>query len=335
MYDLRMNQIEAGYITHNNLDTTAGQKLFGKAWDMPRGIVTSGKHDDVAAAIPGAMELKTTWRVLPNGADDMGYFTAPGSIYVPAANTLNDKDLCLDVELGLVAMHLTQKISTPDTFSDFWVWGTFEHKRNAPVAANAPVSQGNSNSTADNNLDPVASCPVPTGDGNPYAFFNPSCMNGANACGPNDPPAISTTDNTIKWDATAPYGDHYRTADAAGNRYGTQVTRCWDIYDSARNVSSKFQDALGGTVWANYELVGAQWAQAQEQSVGESGPLKPYPAPVYLTNSTLETYLQTKPVLVDGHPAQGASGSCITCHDTAADNAGNKSDFSFLSFYAQ
>ena len=65
-------------------------------------------------------------------------------------------------------------------------------------------------------------------------------------------------------------------------------------------------------------------------------PLKPFPAPIYLVNSTLETYLQNKPVIDPhtGEPNQNASGSCIICHDTATDSAGNKSDFSFLGGYA-
>ena len=44
-------------------------------------------------------------------------------------------------------------------------------------------------------------------------------------------------------------------------------------------------------------------------------PLRPFPAPIYLVNSTLETYLQTDPVLgADGQPskARRAPASCAT-----------------------
>ncbi|MDA7428647.1 hypothetical protein PGB28_09265 [Primorskyibacter aestuariivivens] len=326
MYDIRLNQTEAAYILKNGLNTKAGQQAFGQAWDLPRGVVTSGTHDDVAAAIPGAMEMKTAWRVLPDGDDGLGYFTVPGSVHVAAENSATGEPLCLDVTLGLVGMHVMQKITNPSDFSDFWVWATFEHVRNAPDAANAPVSQSNSNSPLSGN-DPVASCPVPTDASGDWAFFNADCTRDGAACAPNTPPAGKSP---FLWQAQPPYAASYLD----DGKYGTQVTRCFDVYESADNISAKYQDALSGTPFANYQLIGAQWAQAQ--IVEYPDPLKPFPAPIYLVNSTLETYLQNKPVIdpQTGAPNKNASGSCIICHDIATDSAGNKSDFSFLGGYA-
>ncbi|MFZ5962140.1 hypothetical protein ACOXXX_04245 [Thalassococcus sp. BH17M4-6] len=325
LYDIRLNETEAKYLTDNGLTTKSGQEAFKAShpdgWDLPRGVVQDG------TPIPGAMEIKTSWRIVTDPSNPMGYYTVPGVVHVEGKNSATGDPLCLDVTFGLVGMHIMQKITTPEDFSNFWVWGTFEHVKNAPNAADAPVSQSNRNSTVSGN-DPVASCPVPDNAGSDWAFFNPDCTSGGNACAPNQEPAIV---GEVIWQSKPPYA---KSALSDG-QYGTQVTRCWDVYESARNVDDVFQTALEGSPWANYQLIGAQWAQAQV--VEYPDPLKPFPAPIYLVNSTLETYLQNDPVIdpSTGAPNKNASGSCIICHDIGTDTAGNKTDFSFLGFYAQ
>ncbi|MGD1880288.1 MAG: hypothetical protein ACFB13_22645 [Kiloniellaceae bacterium] len=318
LYDVRLNDAEAGYIAKYSLSTKAGQEAFGKPWDLPPG------HDGT----PGAIEIKTAWRIfskdVQGAADAAGYFTLPATVIVPADHSETGQALCLEVTAGLVGMHIMQKITNPPEFSDFWVWGTFEHVRNAPTAAMATVSQMNKDSTA-SELDPVTSCPTPATTGD-WSFFNAACTKGGAACTPNDPPPAPATGKDYLWKAAPPYAGTYLT----DGKYGTQATRCWAIYETAKTVTRQFQTALGGSVWANYELVGTQWAQAA--IVEYPSPLKPFPAPVYLTNTTLETYLQIDPVIdpTTHLPNQNASGSCITCHALATDAAGNDSNFSFL-----
>jgi hypothetical protein len=116
-------------------------------------------------------------------------------------------------------------------------------------------------------------------------------------------------------------------------KFGTQVVRCWDIYDSAKNVTQNFQKALGGTVWSNYMLVGAQWAQ--DHATEFASPVMPYATPFYLTNTTMETYLQLSPIVVNSKPSTNASGSCIACHSLAQDSVKKPSNFSFLPGYAK
>ncbi len=321
LYDIKLNDVEAGYVTEHNLSTKAGQQAFGKPWDLPRG------HDGT----PGAMEIKTAWRVFADAADAAGYFTVPATVVVPAENSETGQTLCLDVTAGLVGMHIMQKITNPTNFSDFWVWATFEHRRNAPTAAGATVSQMNDESQA-SGLDPVASCPVPKDATGDWAFFNADCTNGGSACQPNEPPpSPGGKDAAYIWKSAPPYAEKYLT----DGKFGTQATRCWAVYDTADKVTQAFQAALGTSAWANYELVGAQWAQAA--IVEYLSPLKPFPAPIYLTNTTLETYLQIDPVIdpKTHAPNKNASGSCITCHDLGTDAAGNDSDFSFLPNRAQ
>jgi hypothetical protein len=115
---------------------------------------------------------------------------------------------------------------------------------------------------------------TPTGK---YNFFNVNCKN----CTQNSPPS-TTTDNTP-----------------------TQVLRVVPINSNADSANSTFQAALKtlrvGNVWANYQLVDAQW--------GESAtPLGEPNQPDFLANTTIETYLQTST------PPNG----CINCHGTMA-----------------
>jgi hypothetical protein len=324
VYDIRINDAEANYISENNLDTQQGQKAFGQPWNLPAG------HD----GMPGAIELKTAWRIFTDPGEAIGFFTLPGAVEVPKENSATGDAQCLNVTLGLVGMHIMQKIQDPSDFSPFWVWATFEHVLNAPDAVGAGPSAANSKSKATpdegTNAVPVGSCPAPeTDDGKDWSFFQAACSAVGQSCAPNAPPLDPSGGNHL-WQAQQPFAMHYLT----NGKFGTQATRCWAIYDSAQHINSLFQAKLAGTAWANYQLVGAQWAQAASEGAPS---IKPFAAPMYLTNTTLETYLQINPIgLPENTDTLGGSpGSCIACHDFATDHGGNKSDFSFLAFDAQ
>ncbi|MGR8935048.1 MAG: hypothetical protein ACU837_11760 [Gammaproteobacteria bacterium] len=169
---------------------------------------------------------------------------------------------------------------------------------------------------------------MPDVSGSRYSFFSPACTDKGTKCAANKPPEQGS-DPAFMWQSTPPYAKSYLT----DGKFGTQVVRCWDIYDSAKNVTAKFQAALAGTVWSNYLLVGAQWAQAS--SVEFPSPVMPYAAPFYLTNTTLETYLQLSPIVRNGKPSSKASGSCTACHNLAQDSVKKPSNFSFLPGYAK
>ena len=321
MYDIRMNPVEVTYLQDNGLTTKVGQEAFkvnnSDGWDLPRGT----------EAGPGAMELKTAWRVLKDDSNPMGYFTVPATLLIGKENSAIGAPLCLEVTVGLVGMHIMHKITNPGQFSDFWVWATFEHAQNAPNAAKAAPSQKNSNAVESGDIPypPVSSCPVPADVSGDWAFFDATCKDATGAaCTPN----VGLKLKTYLWEPDMPFAEKYLTQSGSG----TQVTRCWAVYDSAKVVDKAFQDALAGSVWANYELIGVQRAQG---GLDIPDPLRPFPAPIYLVNSTLETFLQTVPVMTDNeHVNKGGSSSCILCHDIATDKAGSKSDFSFLGGYA-
>ncbi len=320
VYDIRLNDVEANYILGGNskgldLSTKKGQEQFAQSWDFPAGLGSN----------PGAIELKTAWRVFPNETESKGFFTLPGVIEVGPGNSASGESLCLDVTLGLVGMHIMQKISNPAQFSEFWVWATFEHKSNAPDAAGATPSQIN-NQAVTSGIDPVTSCPIPSDSSGNWSFFNAKCTNNGHACEPNQSPPQPANKQYL-WQSTAPYAKTYLT----DGLYGTQVTRCWAIYETAKTVTEQFKSALGTSIWANYELIGAQWAQKYSEGAPS---ITPYSAPFYLTNTTLETYLQIDKISLESHPGE-SPGSCIACHNMATDTAGNNSNFSFLSGYAK
>jgi hypothetical protein len=102
----------------------------------------------------------------------------------------------------------------------------------------------------------------------------------------------------------------------------TKVERVIAIDDNARALNKKYQAAfeklVKGSVWANYELVSTQWPTDANNVSDLTGK----PAPTYLANATLETYIQ-------GRVPQ-TSSNCIACHNNASMTSGRFSDFTYL-----
>jgi hypothetical protein len=187
------------------------------------------------------------------------------------------------------ALHLTETVGLvamhilhKTTNFPFWIWTTFEHVSNAPEQANVG-KPGN------------------------YSFYNPACS----GCTANTPPPAGP----YLWAAEKPYAKAYAT----NQLYGTQAVRADTVYGPTDKVNSTWQAALrsAGSVFANYRLIGSQWSRASD-----TFPSDTIAAPVNLSNTTLETYIQ-------------GSSCTMTCHKSATDAAGQKSDFSFLLAHAK
>ena len=308
LYDVRLNSTEVTYLESNHLTTKSGQADFGKGYDFTAGLGT-----DV-----GSIEIKTSWRIMTGADPSDSFYTTDARVVIPAEHSATGEPLCIEATVGLVGMHIMQKFTNPTDFSNFWAWATFEHVGNAPLADNAPVSQINNASTLTTLAPPPCERMPDPNDKTVYSFYNAACT--TEDCPVNEPP--SAPGNKFKWSATEPYASAYLT----DGQYGTQVARCFDVYDSANTVTAAYRAKFGNSLWANYRLIGVQWAAASNTGSGPFASLKPFPAPIYLTNTTLETYLQTGSV---EDPTAGA-GSCITCHNIAVDTAGNNANFSFL-----
>lgn len=183
-----------------------------------------------------------------------------------------------------------------------WIWSTFEHV---------------------DNLRPPPGSPF----GAKASFTNPDCPPAT--C----PPNVQT--------AKQPYTELGPNGQPLNKP--VQVTRVNPVGDENVNqLNQTFRGLLQGSVWANYQLISAQW-------VGELGSL---PKPPFLANTVIETFNQTPSPPSDGpYPfpspqynpfAAGVTSSCMKCHSVAvtASALANgqtqpKADFSFIMGNAQ
>jgi hypothetical protein len=100
--------------------------------------------------------------------------------------------------------------------------------------------------------------------------------------------------------------------------FTSQITRVIALTEETVALNASFQSILAGTVWPNYELISTQWPTDATSPTDPTG----VPAPDFLANTTLETYIQgTVPL---------ASSSCMACHNGATDTTGRDSDFTFI-----
>jgi hypothetical protein len=137
-----------------------------------------------------------------------------------------------------------------------------------------------------------------------YNFFDAHCK----GCKVNEPPPRP-------WNPGTPYTKP------------TQVERVIAITPEAQQLNASYHQALAAvvpdSVWLNYQLVSTQWPTNAQSKVDPTG----VPAPSFLANTTLETYIQ-------GHVKQ-TSSSCMACHNNATTTTGNFSDFTYLLQRAQ
>ncbi|WP_238318508.1 hypothetical protein [Thalassospira australica] len=319
LFETRINPVAADYIRANNLHMPAGRAAFahsGQAIEFPTGHVLAGDNNadpnssnpkatgDETATIPrsapgvmGAQLLKFAWRIMPgNDASAVkNYVTRPARISVGADQTLDGRAKCLDVTVGLVGLHLVQRVASGN--GDRWIWSSFEHVDNVPLAANA--RRPNSIITD----DPFENgCLAPGKLDRNFAFYGGQLA--ANA------PANQSVSGDMKWADHAPYarlptGKPARSPD---------IVRCWRLFSGTAESNFVWQGKLDGTVWQNYMLLGTQW-------IGNPGgaPFGIGEVPRYLTNSVLESFMQDQ-----------SDATCLGCHATATSDAGQQSNFTFL-----
>ncbi len=140
-----------------------------------------------------------------------------------------------------------------------------------------------------------------------YNFYNAACS--AQACPVNEPPPKLWNPNV------QPFPGGFKS----------QIARVIPITQEVMDLNIGFQGILKGTVWANYELVSTQWPTNATSKTDPTGA----PAPTYLANSTLESYIQGK--------VPGSSSNCIACHNNATTLhvPATPSDFTYILQSAQ
>jgi len=321
LFERRLNDVERAYIQGHGLDTYAGQKTFvdaGGSVLFPPGdsTTTNGKV--------GAIEMKAAWRIVSEAEKD-SYFHIHALIDVQGAYVRDGQPLCAEATLGLVGLHIIQANARQGKLDPKFIWSSFEHKENAPFAAKAcDATDNNCYKTIANNLCPAAA------DAGDYSYSRNACSNVTT----NAPPQMAKGDSAFIWERQPPYAGAY-LSDSNGERCGTQVAHCWDVYSLTQQLNSAWQAKLKAvdSVFANYYLIGTNWGGDIEP---EPGKLDNNSVPAFLANATLETYIQSDPVV----------GNCVGCHafadlaysetDPATDKKKSFSaNFSFLPGLAQ
>lgn len=323
LFDRRMNDVELKYLKNSQWDLTtlAGQEAFVEAGHTVDFTESEPKMNGTL----GAMELKMAWRILDpgKGDDPSAYITTRGLVAVDSSLVYgSDQPICDEVTLGLVGFHILQKNPKHGVLLPEWIWASFEHQDNVPEAPEAcdPVESG-----CYLLAKPPAVCAAPTDATGIYSFFDSGCTDSTGtSCAANVAPKLIGSEDTYLWSSTQPYAGRYLN----GGQYGTQAVRCWQIYALTRKLNEQWRAALAnaGSVMRNYTLIGTQWGATVEP---EPGKWENNAVPSFLSNSTMETYIQTEKF-----------GSCIDCHRsatlayTATDSSAKKvtypADFSFL-----
>ena len=238
----------------------------------------------------------------------------------------NGNGICAEVDMGLVAMHIIQKNPpTDNALKQEWFWSTFEHVDNVPLAQNACDPTAPQDCSWFGNLD----CTADLSGSTEYSFFNRACPD----CEVNQPPRKSSGNPEFSWNATPPYAKDYLISHDGTTGLGTQVSRCWEIYSLTEDLNQQWREQLAqvDSVFQNYMLVGTQWGASLSNPPDPKVPQNAVPG--FLSNSVVETYLQT--LYDETKPFQ--SGSCISCHSAAVLPAATKAsaNFSFLPFLAE
>ena len=238
----------------------------------------------------GAIMVKSAWKVI-DPSEKSNFHSAQVLVYTPASTNPKYPASCKKQTVGLVGLHIGHKTN----LGPQWLWSTFEHIDNAPSE------------------DDVASGKLKA----KYNYYNPKCPPAT--CGANVIPPRPWIPNQVA-------------------SFHTQVVRMNMFKGGSEfaftSAAERNADALKllvgvnpNSVWKNYELISTMWptnpgnGKCQASAVDTLGT----PAPSFLANTTLETYIQGPPL------APNVSSNCIECHNNATMTVGSKpSDFTYV-----
>lgn len=314
------------------LEVSLNETTFDQA--IAAGLESAETHREVdsvafscAGDDDGAMTVKAAWMVLDAEQAASGrYYTRTAAVYIqPALNSANFAEdgtaiedpllaACEQHTVGLVGVNIGRKTRQQAR----WIWSAFEHVDNAPdcaadgaTACGARPPWSESDNAAYSKLS-ANNCPASIDQD--YNFLSADAeLTGDCDC--NIPPVSNATDDPTS-------GAYY--VDAASPLEPARVCRATPIEEETAALDALWHEALGDSVWANYELVGTQWASdgseqadcatpyedvvAEPDAIAGAGELPPEDAglasPEVLANVSMETWSQD-------------SSSCVGCHSGA------------------
>lgn len=237
----------------------------------------------------GAIMVKAAWKVI-DPADKSRFHAQTVLVYSPASQNPKYPASCSTKTMGLVGLHVGHKT----TSAAQWLWSTFEHVDNVPTEAD--VASGNLKTK--------------------YNYYDPKCA--AAKCPPNQTPPRPWNPTQV----SAFHSQIVRMNMFKGNEFAFQsaAERNADALKLLLGVSSS-------TVWKNYELISTMWPTNTGQCQATPGDPLGTPAPNFLANTTLETYIQGM--------VPNVSSNCIECHNNATMTTPVPSDFTYVLQRAQ
>jgi len=232
----------------------------------------------------GAIMVKSAWKVI-DPADKGRFHTELALVYTPASQSPKYPAACGKKLMGLVGLHIGHKTNSGAQ----WLWSTFEQVDNVPTEDD--VKNGKFKVK--------------------YNYYNPKCN--ATTCPPNAVPPRP-------WDPTKVSSFHsqiVRMNMFKGNEFAftSAAARNADALKLLAGVNPK-------SVWQNYELISTMWPTNTGQCQANPGDPLGTPAPNFLANTTLETYIQGM--------VPNVSSNCIECHNNATMTTPVPSDFTYV-----
>ena len=241
--------------------------------------------------VEGAIMVKSAWKVIA-ASDKPRFHSEDVLVYSPASQNPKYAASCSAKTMGLVGLHIAHKTQNASQ----WLWSTFEHVDNVPT--DADVKSGKLKAK--------------------YNYYNPACT--AANCPPNQIPPRP-------WNPTKVSSFHSQVVRM--NLFNLPI---YKASADARNADAwKLLAAVNPqSVWLNYELISTMWPTNPSGKCGAvPGDPLGTPAPTFLANTTLETYLQRVP------PQPNVSSQCIECHNNATMTVPVASDFTYVLQRAQ
>lgn len=247
----------------------------------------------VLGGAEGAIMVKSSWKVI-DPSQKGRFHTAEVLVYSPASKNPSYPAACSKQLMGLVGLHIGHKTN----LAPQWLWSTFEHVDNAPFEDDIKAGKLKAQ----------------------YNYYNVKCT--AANCPPNQVPPRP-------WDPTKVSAFHTQVVRMnmfKGNEFAFTCA-------AARNADA-LKLLLGvnpNSVWQNYQLISTMWPTNPGNGKCQADAGDPFgtPAPTFLANTTLETYIQGPPL------APNVSSQCIECHNNATMTTPVPSDFTYVLQRAQ
>lgn len=260
-------------------------KAGQKAFTPPVKFTCGTLGTDTRPGVEGAIMVKSSWKVI-DPSERSRFHSEKVLVCSPASENPKYPASCSVKLMGLVGFHIAHKSQSASQ----WLWSTFEHVDNVPTEED--VKSGNLKAK--------------------YNYYNPKCD--AKTCPANAIPPRP-------WNPTRISAFHSQIV--RNNLFNLPIYAA-----SAADRNTDAQKLLAGvnpnSVWQNYELISTMWPTNPGNCAAVPGDPLGTPAPTFMANTTLETYLQST------SPQPNVSSQCIECHNNATMTVPVPSDFTYI-----